>query len=250
LLQENEHLGIFHFHSEYSFDSDTKIATIADKIETLNLKFAVLTDHDEVEGSLRLKAELARRGVDAEVPPACEYRTEIGDLIVVGLETNLKGLTSREIIYQTHLADAIVILPHPYDGHKLNHDIIESIDAIEVFNGRSSQTNNLKSQKLAEKFKKPIIFASDAHLSRHLGHVIIAKPRNMNFEQACLDGKIRAVKKYSLNRSDIFISQLIKARKHRDFRLLIRIFANPVIDHIRVKMPKFFKFLKTLKDKL
>ena len=250
MLQENEHLGIFHFHSEYSFDSDTKITTIADKIEALNLEFAVLTDHDEIEGSLRLKDELNRRGVDAEIPPACEYRTEIGDIIVVGLETNLKGLTAGEIIFQAHNADAIVILPHPYDGHKLSNDFLKNMDVIEVFNGRSSQTNNKKSQKLAAKFKKPTICASDAHLSRHLGHVIIAKPKSMSFKHACLHGKIRTVKKQSLNHSDIFLSQLIKARKQRNFGLLLRVLASPIIDFIRVKFPNLFKILKTLRHKL
>ena len=250
MLQENEHLGIFHFHSEYSFDSDTKITTIADKIEVLNLEFAVLTDHDDVRGSLALAAEIQERALTVEVPAAAEYKTEIGDIIVVGSSENLKNLPSKLLFSKIKKSGAISVLPHPYDGHKLSEELINKIDVVEVFNGRSSQTNNKKSQKLAAKFKKPTICASDAHLSRHLGHVIIAKPKNMSFKNACLHGKIRTVKKHSLNQSDIFLSQLIKARKQRNFGLLLRVLVSPIIEIIRVKFPNLFEILKMLRHKL
>ena len=250
MLRDDEHIGIFHFHSAFSFDSDTKIKMIANRIERFGFHFAVLTDHDEIEGSFLLKKELERRNIDAEIPPACEYRTEIGDIIVVGVAKNLKGLGANTIISHAKDAGGVVILPHPYDGHKLSDALVEKMDVIEIFNGRSAPANNEKSMALARKFNKPVIYASDAHLARHLGHVIIAKPKSLDFKQAAISGKIRVIKANALSQSDIFLSQLIKARKQRRIGLFIRVLASPVIDFIRVNFPNLFKFLKALRHRL
>ena len=247
MLRENEHLGIFHFHSEYSFDSDTKITTIADKIEALNLEFAVLTDHDDVRGSLALAAEIQERAMTVEVPAAAEYKTEIGDIIVVGSSENLKNLPSKLLFSKIKKFGAISILPHPYDGHKLSDELLNQIDVVEVFNGRSSSENNNKSMELAVSYNKPMIFASDAHLARHLGYVLIAKPRKLSFSEAVVKNKIRCVTHQPLSSSDLLLSQLIKARKQRDYKLMLRALLAPLLSTIRVKFPHLYQFLRTLK---
>lgn len=247
MLQENEHLGIFHFHSEYSFDSYTKITTIADKIEALNLEFAVLTDHDDVRGSLALAAEIEARALQAEIPPAAEYKTEIGDIIIVGLSEDLKNLSSEKLVATAKKYGAISILPHPYDGHELSEELLNQIDVVEVFNGRSSSEHNNKSMALAESYDKPMIFASDAHLARHLGYVLIAKPRQLSFSEAAVKNKIRCITHQPLGSSDLFLSQLIKARKQQDYELMSRTLLAPILSTIRVKFPHLYQFLKTLK---
>ena len=76
--------GVFHFHSKYSFDSNTSISKIVDIIEDYKLDFVVLTDHNSVMGSLKLNEEIKRRQLNVDVPIAVEYSTECGDIIVVG----------------------------------------------------------------------------------------------------------------------------------------------------------------------
>ena len=77
--------GVFHFHSRYSFDSLSTIPAIANSLEQLRLDFAILTDHDDIQGSQALQRELKKRKLQIYVPTAAEYSTELGDIIIVGL---------------------------------------------------------------------------------------------------------------------------------------------------------------------
>ena len=92
--------GIFHFHSCYSFDCVTSIKSIADVIEKNNLNFAVLTDHDKIEGCFALRDEVKKRNLQVEIPVASEYKTDVGDIIVVGIEKYLKFSSANELLEQ------------------------------------------------------------------------------------------------------------------------------------------------------
>ena len=47
--------GSIHFHSNESYDSMNSIDKIIDKAMLNNLDFIILTDHDTIEGSLKLR---------------------------------------------------------------------------------------------------------------------------------------------------------------------------------------------------
>lgn len=249
-LGNNTSRGIFHFHSRFSFDSISSIQAIADRLESLYLDFAVLTDHNNVRGSIELRKELARRNSSITVPLAAEYSSSVGDIIVVGIADDLSQMPPFELIDAAKQGGGLVILPHPFDGHLLSDELIERVDAIEVFNGRSTAHKNLQSESLASQHHKPVIYASDAHLLQNLGNVIITIPRGIDFESAVRQGKVELETSIFSPRSDIFYSQVIKSYKKRDLGLFFRLLLSLPLSALKRRFPSIFSRLRSVKNKL
>ena len=215
-------IGIYHFHSNYSHDSTTSIKRIADFIEKNKLDFAILTDHETTKGSKQLKDEIKRRCLKTIIPPAAEYSTEMGDIIVVGLEDDLSKMKALELIKYSKMNGGTVFLPHPYDGHNLTDEMVSLIDVVEVFNGRSSKLNDDLSSKLADKHNKPKIWSSDAHLYQNLGNVLIeTQGEAAFFLDSILNKTARPLQLLKSNSNDVSLSQLIKSIKTLDLRLFL-----------------------------
>jgi predicted metal-dependent phosphoesterase TrpH len=242
--------GVFHFHSRYSFDSLSTIPAIAESLEQLQLDFAILTDHDDIQGSKALQRELKKRKLEIYVPTAAEYSTEWGDIIVVGVEKSLAGQPAVQLIKNAKEYGGLVILPHPYDAHKLTAELLDSVDVIEVFNARSSKENNEKSLVLAKRLKKPMIYAPDAHLLSNLSNCIIELPAERHVLEGIRANEARPVCKIASRKSEIVVSQIIKSVKMRDLKLLSRIFFTVFFDFVRTTFPKLFEKIKFIKSKL
>ena len=58
----------------------------------------ILSDHDNVSGSIELANLVKIRGLNIIVPPAAEYKTEYGDVILVGLSYTLEDKTFDNLI--------------------------------------------------------------------------------------------------------------------------------------------------------
>ena len=240
--------GVFHFHSKYSFDSNTSISKIVDIIEDYKLDFVVLTDHNSVMGSLKLNEEIKRRQLNVDVPIAVEYSTECGDIIVVGPKNLISFSDINDLIIKAKEYDSVIILPHPYDYHKLG-SWVENVDCIEVFNGRSSGANNDKSLKLAKKYNKNKIYASDAHLSTNISNVIIGYDSDQDFLNYCRTGDFHLISFKSSSYTDIYASQLIKSYKIKSFKLFIVTNFNMILNYIRNKFPSTYSHLKKFHEK-
>jgi predicted metal-dependent phosphoesterase TrpH len=81
------------------------------------------------------------------------------------------------VIEAARLQDAFIILAHPYRirGKIPTDALLQSVDAIEVYNARSAYLRNYFEAnalaiKAAEKFGKPIVAGSDAHLPMEIGN--------------------------------------------------------------------------------
>lgn len=213
--------GVIHIHSTYSFDSITEIDTIIAFAQRENLDFVILTDHDTTCGSQALCERGRELGLDIIIPLAAEYHTSHGDIIAVFLVREIVEKEFSVFVEDALTQNALLLLPHPYVGHNDLETMASRADMIEVFNGRVSTEHNMSAELLAMQFKKPVYYASDAHLSSSLANTIISVERKGDLRESLLTGTIRAEKMLPLARADITVSQIIKSIKTRDWKLFI-----------------------------
>jgi len=129
-----------HTHCEYSPDSRTPVAVQARAIRSAGLDVVCATDHNTIEGALRLR-ELADgfRVIVGE-----EVSTRDGEIIGLFLERPIaRGLSAEETIERIREQGGIVSVPHPFSHNRMSRirrDALEriapNVDCIEVFNAR------------------------------------------------------------------------------------------------------------------
>jgi predicted metal-dependent phosphoesterase TrpH len=211
--------GIFHLHSISSYDSFNSINKIISFTKSNELDFVVLTDHDTIKGSQKLFLEIKKRNLDIEVPISAEYKTEFGDVIAMFIFEEINFLTWEDFRRSVKMQGGILILPHPFDGHRNLDYLAEQVDVIEVFNSRSSTYNNFKSLMLAKKLNKPMIFSSDSHIPATLGNVLLSYDSKFSLREAILSNNIFPTVLKRSNYIDFFLSQIKKALYFKDIKL-------------------------------
>ena len=217
--------GIFHIHSTFSYDGLNSINSIFRFIKKHNLDFAVITDHDTIKGSIKLAEMVKKNRFKVEVPIAAEHKTNRGDIIVVNIRNEITEMNWESFVKEVRLQNGFIILPHPYDGHTNIDELALEVDAIEVFNGRSSLVNNFKSYLLSMKYDKPKIWASDAHINSSLRKVIIGFDKNYSkFEEAVLSNQVIPLRSISCSFLDVFLSQFKRGIVQKNFKLLFYLF--------------------------
>jgi predicted metal-dependent phosphoesterase TrpH len=160
-----------HVHSSASFDCKVEPERVAARCHRLGLAPLFLTDHDSIEGAIRLQAK--ERVVVGE-----EVMTTSGELIGLFLQELVPaGLAAKETALLIKKQGGLVYLEHPYDQFRrhLTEDGIEAVadlvDIVEVFNGRSDE----KANRLAEDLRSTLGAApgagSDAHTIGEIGSV-------------------------------------------------------------------------------
>lgn len=186
-----------------------------------------ITDHDTINGSLLAKKYAVSKNIDINVILGAEYKTDCGDLIALFINEEIQEKDSLRFISKVHEKGGIVILPHPFHGHKLNNEIIDKVDIIEIFNSRLSVNQNEKAEKLAKQFNKPTIVGNDAHVYSEL-------PLCLNFIEPELGIRksIFKIKRWRSERTktkNIYISQLIKGLKRKNFKVIKKQLRNLLI---------------------
>lgn len=155
-----------HIHSKYSFDSFLSPKRILRVAKTAKLKGVAITDHGTIQGGI----EGRKIKSDVFVIVGAEIATEIGEITGLFLQEEIKSTKSLEVIDEIKDQDGIILLPHPFRGHKnLTKELLEKIDVIEVWNARASIEGNEKANSLARRLKKPICAGSDAHFACEIG---------------------------------------------------------------------------------
>ncbi|HQE50405.1 MAG TPA: PHP domain-containing protein, partial [Fervidobacterium sp.] len=152
-----------HIHSKYSFDSLLSPRTILKVAKKKGLTGIAVTDHNTIRGGLEVRK--INKDRDFTVIVGSEIQTDIGDIIGLCVNEEIKSRISIEVIEEIKDQGGYVVLPHPFRGHKLNQYIIELSDAVEVFNGRSTAEENFKALELAKRYNKPFTAGSDAHFA-------------------------------------------------------------------------------------
>ena len=235
--------GVIHFHSEYSHDSANSLDTIIDKAIANNLDFLILTDHENIKGSIRLKNRILERGLDIIVPVAAEYKTDFGDVIAAFISEDIKNMNLSSFVNEVRDQEGVLILPHPFQGHpeeKLE-EIVKEVDLVEIYNPRCTHFQDKQAKDLAIKYGKSTYYGSDAHLKKELCNVIVSIECERSEEAlkyALLEKSVKPLIFSKTFYRFITFSQIIKAFKRKSIRIFYRNFIGLIIDTIRLGWSK------------
>jgi len=158
-----------HVHTIYSGDSIIKPETIIKIAKTRELSGVAVTDHDTIQGAIKVKS-LAPD--DFVVIIGSEVQTNKGEIIGLFLTDEIKSREFNEVIEEIKDQGGVTVLPHPFRNSRYDPEkLIGKIDLIEGLNGRSSKKLNDQAQNLAKNIGLPMIAGSDAHTPFEIGRV-------------------------------------------------------------------------------
>jgi glycosyltransferase involved in cell wall biosynthesis len=167
-----------HMHTDHSPDCATPVGTLLDTAKRVGLGAIAITDHNEISGAL----DARRRANGIKVIVAEEVKTaDQGEVIGLFIEEKIpRGMTLQETIADIRRQGGLVYVPHPFDRmhavpdyeHLL--DVVEDIDAMEVFNPRVAfSAFNEEAARFAAKYRIVAGAGSDSHVVQGLGSVKI-----------------------------------------------------------------------------
>src|SRR5215467_12781923 len=214
--------GIIHCHSQYSYDSVTRVSTYLKIAQRHGLDFVILTDHDTIAGSRALKAAAALRLPHLQVPIAAEYQTDEGDVIAAFLDRDVRARKFTDFVTEVREQSGLLLLPHPYVGHRAPEKVAAACDLVEVFNCRSRESKNSRAYELARSLGKHGYAAADAHFARSICGAVVEVENRGSLRSSILDGSPSWKAPWTTSRWEFGASQLIKAWKRRDAVLALR----------------------------
>jgi predicted metal-dependent phosphoesterase TrpH len=145
-----------------------------------------VTDHNEIAGAFEAQALSAQYGVKVIVAEEVKTASQ-GEVIGLFLSEKIRrGMSLSETVAEIRRQGGLVYVPHPFDRmhsvpdyeHLL--DIVEEIDAMEVYNPRVAIGSfNEEAARFAAKYRIVAGAGSDAHVARGLGSVRV---RMRNFD--------------------------------------------------------------------
>ena len=187
-----------HSHSRYS-DGTATLADIEVACEQRDIGVA-LTDHNEIRGSIRLKERekiWSIPGIEVGTIEGLEFLVyfrdpgRLEDFFIHAVDPYLLSrfmvrsrARSLAVIEAAQDAGGYVSLAHPFapgrksiDFHRQKgprqsrfvDDVLDSIDAIELFNGGVLRKSNTKAEQFSTDIDKPFTAGSDSHHVSTLG---------------------------------------------------------------------------------
>jgi hypothetical protein len=178
-LSSRGHIHVdLHMHTDHSHDCATPVEVLLESAKAAGLGAIAITDHNEISGALAA----AERANGIKVIVSEEVKTaDQGEVIGLFIKEKIKrGMTLEETIAEIRRQGGLVYVPHPFDRmhavpdyeHML--DIVEQIDAIEVFNPRVAISSfNEEAARFAAKYRIVAGAGSDSHVPQGLGSVKI-----------------------------------------------------------------------------
>ena len=170
----------FHCHTLYSKDSLVSLQALHGVALRERLDRIVITDHNAIRGAVKAHDLDPVHFIIGEEIMTCQ-----GELLGIFMQELIPpGLTARETIRLLRDQGAFITVAHPFDTLRAGHwkvpdllDIIDSVDAIEVFNSRSMRP---LANKLARDFARDhnllTTVGSDAHSTSELGTATLSLP--------------------------------------------------------------------------
>lgn len=167
----------FHCHTNASKDSLTKPADLIKTARRKGLDRLVITDHNSIQGAL------AAQKLDPQLVIAGEeIMTTRGEILAAFVQEEIPArLTPQETIKILKEQGAFISVSHPFDRHRKGGweekdllEIIEQVDAIEIFNSRCMNPMfNVQAKQFAEKYNLAGTVGSDAHAAFEVGRSVI-----------------------------------------------------------------------------
>lgn len=158
-----------HVHTCYSSDGITTPRAVVAYSKRRGLNGVAITDHDTVDGALKLLGK-----TDLIIVPGIEVTALDGHVLALNVTKPITpNLALSETIQRIHEAGGIAAVAHPVTLFKgwRSTDTIPNFDAIEVINSAAfpfSLSTHL-SRKLAVRLNLPQIAGSDAHYGAEIG---------------------------------------------------------------------------------
>jgi predicted metal-dependent phosphoesterase TrpH len=174
-----------HSHTMFSGDSTTTLDEIAESVVEAGIDVLCVTDHNAIEGAVRLQRALEGDGV-CRVVVGEEVRTHTGEIIGLFLSERIPfGAPAAETARQIRSQGALVYIPHPFDPMRRNlteaslEEITAAglVDAIEVHNSKTSlQSLNARALGFGVEHALGLGAGSDAHVPHALGSAFVEMP--------------------------------------------------------------------------
>ncbi|MBT4512061.1 MAG: PHP domain-containing protein [Chloroflexi bacterium] len=212
-----------HLHTCYSPDSNSSLEGIVKRCQKLGIDCVAVTDHNTIEGALRMKEIAPFPVIVGE-----EVMSSSGEIIGYFLKQSIpKGLPPSEVMARIKDQGGLVCPPHPFDGFgryplkTSDREILVShIDIIEIFNARSIRGNfSAQARSYAEQHGFLCSAGSDSHSTREVGNAYVEMPAfddSEGFKIALGKGQVFGRKNSVIDRVATGISTLPKRiRGHR-----------------------------------
>jgi len=183
-----------HIHTNSSPDSSITSNQLLDRMLASGINAIAVTDHDTMEGYRRLKHSYAFR--EFLMIPGIEVTTDLGDIIVLGLEDPPIMKNAELLIDLAHEAGGLVVAPHPFDGSRVSLGErcgMLKVDLIETANGKCRSDSNRQAKEFSTLLGLPSIGGSDAHEMSQIGTVINVLECEKNLESV-LEGLRKGAK--------------------------------------------------------
>ena len=175
-----------HTHSINSHDGGINREQYIKSFDNNTLDYVAITDHNSIDFALKIQQELGNKIIVGE-----EIMTTVGEIIGLFLTESIKpGLSPQQTIEEIRQQDGIVYIPHPFETIRKGlhpsvlEEIADSVDIIEVYNGRAfAQNRSHQTVVWAKINQKPGAASSDAHGFHGLGKtysIINEKPTRNN----------------------------------------------------------------------
>lgn len=168
----------FHCHTVASSDSLSKPAELISTAREQGLDRLVITDHNNIRGALLCKELAPDLIIVGE-----EVQTTCSELLAAYVTKEVpRDLEPKEAIKRLRDQGAFISVSHPFDPHRGWRlcdllEIIDLVDAIEVFNARCYNPDwNLQAFEFAEKCGLPGTVGSDAHSLYEIGGAGVLLP--------------------------------------------------------------------------
>ncbi len=156
--------------------SSAPVDKLIEEAKRIGLDAVCLTDHNHVWSKDDVEELRQKHGF--LVLSGNEIITNQGDMLVFGLEKDIKGIISLEDLRTEVLAaDGFMIVAHPFRGFlivgvdevgltpekALERPLLKFVDAVEVMNGKVTKKENEFASKVAAGIGLPATGGSDAH---------------------------------------------------------------------------------------
>lgn len=162
-----------HIHTNSSPDSSLTPGQLLERMKIRGINGVAITDHDTTGGYRRV---LDTKGFSEYlVIPGIEVTTDMGDLIVLGVEDFLPSRDAFQVVDMARKAGGILVAPHPFDWRRASLGekcALLGVDLIEGVNGKCGRSENQQAKDFAKAIGVPIIGGSDAHEKAQVGSVV------------------------------------------------------------------------------
>jgi predicted metal-dependent phosphoesterase TrpH len=163
-----------HTHTNLSSCSTLDVHDMIDEAGKLDLDGVCITDHQTMDVRHQIKEGPQSNGLIVIV--GMEYDTPDGDFLIFGpYEEIPPGMGGEALLNHVKTTGGVAVAAHPFrKGRMLNETLVQNrlCHVAEGINGRNSDIENLKFDRLRKRYGLTEIGGSDAHTLTELGRAV------------------------------------------------------------------------------